>query len=96
MIKDGIELLKNGYFIVIFFEGMRSKGGEVGEFKVGSFYLVVKLGVVILFVILDGIYKMFEVNGNCMKLVYVIVIIFKLIIFEDYVNMDIKELMKYI
>ena len=59
--------MKNGHSIVIFPEGTRSKGGEVGEFKAGSFHLAVKSGVAILPVTLDGTYKMFEANGNRMK-----------------------------
>ncbi|MDR4369479.1 1-acyl-sn-glycerol-3-phosphate acyltransferase, partial [Bacillus cereus] len=47
-IKDGIELLKTGNSIVLFPAGTRSKGGEVGEFKAGSFHLAVKSGVAIL------------------------------------------------
>ena len=94
-IKDGIELLKNGHSIVNFPEGTRSKGGEVGEFKAGSFHLAVKSGVAILPVTLDGTYKMFEANGNRMKPAHATVTISKPITPEDYANMDIKELTKH-
>lgn len=94
-IKDGIELLKNGHSIVIFPEGTRSKGGEMGEFKAGSFHLAVKAGVAILPVTLEGTYKMFEENGNRMKPAQATVTISKPITPEQYASMDVKELTQY-
>ena len=94
-IKDGIELLKNGHSIVIFPEGTRSKGGEMGEFKAGSFHLAVKSGVAILPVTLNGTYKMFEANGNRMKPAHATVTISKPITPEQYASMDVKELTQY-
>ncbi|AIK36232.1 lysophospholipid acyltransferase family protein [Bacillus pseudomycoides] len=94
-IKDGIELLKNGHSIVIFPEGTRSKGREMGEFKAGSFHLAVKAGVAILPVTVDGTYKMFEANGNRMKPAHATVTISKPITPEQYASMDIKELTQY-
>ncbi|PFA23019.1 MULTISPECIES: lysophospholipid acyltransferase family protein [Bacillus cereus group] len=94
-IKDGIELLKNGHSIVIFPEGTRSKGGEMGEFKAGSFHLAIKAGVAILPVTLEGTYKMFEENGNRMKPAQATVTISKPITPEQYASMDVKELTQY-
>ncbi|KEK25109.1 lysophospholipid acyltransferase family protein [Bacillus gaemokensis] len=94
-IKDGIGFLKNGHSIVIFPEGTRSKGGEMGEFKAGSFHLAVKSGVAILPVTLDGTYKMFEANGNQMKPAHATVTISKPITPEQYASMDVKELTQY-
>ncbi|WP_018782138.1 MULTISPECIES: lysophospholipid acyltransferase family protein [Bacillus] len=94
-IKDGIELLKNGHSIVIFPEGTRSKGREMGEFKAGSFHLAVKAGVAILPVTVDGTYKMFEANGNRMKPAHATVTISKPITPEQYASMDIKELTQH-
>ncbi|PHE81861.1 1-acyl-sn-glycerol-3-phosphate acyltransferase [Bacillus pseudomycoides] len=94
-IKDGIELLKNGHSIVIFPEGTRSKAGEMGEFKAGSFHLAVKAGVAILPVTVDGTYKMFETNGNRMKPAHATVTISKPITPEQYASMDIKELTQH-
>ncbi|WP_410982406.1 lysophospholipid acyltransferase family protein [Bacillus cereus] len=94
-IKDGIELLKNGHSIVIFPEGTRSKGGEMGDFKAGSFHLAVKSGVAILPVTLDGTYKMFEENGNRMKPAQATVTISKPITPEQYAGVDVKELTQY-
>ena len=39
MIKDGINKLKEQHSLLIFPEGSRSKGGEMQEFKAGSFKL---------------------------------------------------------
>ncbi|WP_088292704.1 lysophospholipid acyltransferase family protein [Bacillus mycoides] len=94
-IKDGIELLESGHSIVIFPEGTRSKGGEIGEFKAGSFHLAVKSGVSILPVTLDGTYKMFEANGNRMKPAHAILTISKPITPEEYASMDAKELTQH-
>ncbi|MDM5154793.1 lysophospholipid acyltransferase family protein [Bacillus sp. DX1.1] len=94
-IKDGIEFLKQGHSIVIFPEGTRSKGNEMGEFKAGSFHLAVKAGVAILPVTVNGTYKMFEANGNRMKPANATITISKPITAEQYESMDIKELTKY-
>ncbi|MFL0248511.1 lysophospholipid acyltransferase family protein [Candidatus Clostridium stratigraminis] len=53
-INKGAELLKQGYSMVIFPEGTRSKTGEIGEFKAGSFKLAVKSGVSIVPVAISG------------------------------------------
>ena len=94
-IKDGIERLKSGHSIVIFPEGTRSKGGEIGDFKAGSFHLAVKSGVAILPVTLDGTYKMFEANGNRMKPAHATITISKPITPEQYASMDVKELTQH-
>lgn len=41
-INRGVEYLKDGYSMVIFPEGTRSKTGEIGEFKKGSLKLATK------------------------------------------------------
>jgi len=67
VIVDGIKLLKEGYSLVIFPEGTRSKGGPLGEFKAGSFKLAVKAKVPIVPVTIDGSYKIMEANNNKIK-----------------------------
>ena len=59
-IKEGAEKLKNGYSLIIFPEGTRSHGSEMGEFKPGSFKLATKAGVPIVPVTVNGTYHMFE------------------------------------
>lgn len=61
-INEGVENLKNGYSMVIFPEGTRSKGPSIGEFKKGSLKLALKSGVPIVPVAIDGSYKLREGN----------------------------------
>lgn len=66
-INEGISNLKNGYSMVIFPEGTRSKGAEMSEFKKGSLRLATKAKVPIVPVTIDGSYKILEANGNMIK-----------------------------
>jgi len=66
-INEGIDNLKNGYSMVIFPEGTRSKCDKVGEFKKGSMKLGLKAGVLIVPITLNGTYKAFEGNNNRVK-----------------------------
>lgn len=66
-IVEGTKLLKNGYSMVIFPEGTRSKGGHLGEFKAGSFKLATKSKCPIVPVTIDGTYKLLEANNNWIK-----------------------------
>lgn len=59
-IKEGAELLKNGYSLIIFPEGTRSHSSEMADFKPGSFKLATKAGVPIVPVTINGSYHMFE------------------------------------
>lgn len=62
-IDEGIQLIEKGFSLMIFPEGTRSKGPEMGEFKRGAFKLAVKPGVPIVPVSVNGSYKMFEETG---------------------------------
>lgn len=66
-IVEGIKILKQGYSLVIFPEGTRSKSNKLGEFKAGSFKLATKPRVPIIPVTLNGTYKLMEGNGNIIK-----------------------------
>jgi 1-acyl-sn-glycerol-3-phosphate acyltransferase len=57
---EAVDTIKNGYSMVIFPEGTRSKGGPVIDFKPGSFKLAYKSGVPILPVTIDGTFRLFE------------------------------------
>ncbi|MFX3625286.1 MAG: lysophospholipid acyltransferase family protein [Ectobacillus sp.] len=94
-IKQGIELLKGGHSLVIFPEGTRSKNGEIGEFKTGSFHLATKSGVPILPVTISGTYNISEANGFWFKPARVTVTISEPIYEEQYKEMDIKELAQH-
>lgn len=76
-INEGAEILKNGYSMVIFPEGTRSKGTDVNEFKKGSMKLGIKSGVPIVPVSIDGSYKIYEGNGNRIKPALIKVVIDK-------------------
>lgn len=62
-ILEGIRLLKSGHSMVVFPEGTRSKGEQMGEFKAGSFKLATKSKVPIIPVTIDGSYKIMEGNS---------------------------------
>jgi 1-acyl-sn-glycerol-3-phosphate acyltransferase len=94
-IRDGIQLLKDGHSLVIFPEGTRSKGKEIGEFKTGSFHLAVKSGVPILPVTVNGTYNILEANGNRVKPAHVTLTVSEPIYEEQYKDMELKELAAY-
>jgi 1-acyl-sn-glycerol-3-phosphate acyltransferase len=56
-INQGVQYLKEGYSMVIFPEGTRSGGVEIGEFKAGSFKLATKSGVPIVPIAINGSYN---------------------------------------
>ncbi|MEA3319143.1 MAG: lysophospholipid acyltransferase family protein [Bacillota bacterium] len=59
-IKDGIETLKKGHSLVIFPEGTRSKGNEMGEFKKGGLRLATDSKVPVVPITISGSYKIME------------------------------------
>ena len=63
-IQDAIETVKEGYSLVIFPEGTRSRGDDMGEFKAGSFKLPVKAGAPIIPVTIDGTWHLLEEKGH--------------------------------
>jgi 1-acyl-sn-glycerol-3-phosphate acyltransferase len=62
-IINGIKNLKEGYSMVIFPEGTRSKGDKMSQFKAGSFKLASKSKCPIIPVTMNGSYKIME-HGN--------------------------------
>lgn len=63
-IDKGVRHLKNGYSLVIFPEGTRSKSRQIGNFKPGSLKLGTRSGVPIVPVTVDGTYRMFEEHNR--------------------------------
>lgn len=59
-ISQAIKNVKNGINMVVFPEGSRSKGGPVGDFKLGSFRIALKSKAVIVPITIDGTYKLME------------------------------------
>lgn len=74
-IIEGIKLLKQGHSLVIFPEGTRSKGDQMGEFKSASFKLATKPGVPIVPITIDGSYKLMEEGHNHIRKGHVILTI---------------------
>ncbi|MGH4052418.1 MAG: lysophospholipid acyltransferase family protein [Clostridium sp.] len=66
-ISEGVENLKNGYSMLIFPEGTRSKSNNMGEFKKGSMRLAIKAGVPIVPVTIYDTYKAMEGNNGKIK-----------------------------
>lgn len=62
-IEEGIALLHNGFSLVIFPEGTRSRGPKMGEFRKGSLRLATKSGVPVVPVTLNGTYHVYEDLG---------------------------------
>ncbi|MBQ9014865.1 MAG: 1-acyl-sn-glycerol-3-phosphate acyltransferase [Firmicutes bacterium] len=62
-IKEGVALIEQGFSLVIFPEGTRSKGPVPGPFMKGSLKLATKPGVPIVPVSMNGTYKMYEQIG---------------------------------
>lgn len=60
----GVETVKQGYSLVIFPEGHRSKGGSVQKFKPGSFKLAFRSEAPIVPVTIDGTWHLFEEKGK--------------------------------
>jgi len=63
-IQQAQKSLESGQSMVIFPEGTRSKGREIGAFKPGSLKLAQKAGVPILPVAIDGSYHLYEERGR--------------------------------
>lgn len=59
-IKDGIATLKKGHSLVIFPEGTRSKGDEMGEFKKGGLRLATDSKVPVVPITISGSYRIME------------------------------------
>ena len=73
--NTGVDYLKKGFSLVIFPEGTRSQGPEMGEFKAGSFKLATKAKVPVVPVTLNGTYHLIEETGVLTKGVHVDMVI---------------------
>ncbi|ERI93890.1 Acyltransferase [Clostridiales bacterium oral taxon 876 str. F0540] len=77
-IIEGVENLKKGYSMVIYPEGTRSQGPNMGEFKKGAMKLATKAGVPIVPVTINNTYEIFEAQkGKKVKASKVDIIISK-------------------
>ena len=62
-ILEGISYIEQGFSLLIFPEGTRSKGGPMKEFKKGSLKLALKPEVPIVPITINGTWKCFERQG---------------------------------
>lgn len=62
--KDGVKLVKEGYNLVIFPEGTRSRGPVPGDFKQGSFRLGIQAKAPLVPVAVSGTYHVYEETGS--------------------------------
>lgn len=62
-ISRGVDNIKQGFSMLIFPEGTRSKSSEMGEFKPGAMKLATKPKVPIVPISIDGTYHGFEETG---------------------------------
>lgn len=88
-ISEGVNMIKDGYSLVIFPEGTRSRGGQMGEFKPGSLKLATKAKTVVVPLTINGSYKMYEEPGQITKNVTIEITVHKPV---DTSQMDRKEL----
>lgn len=91
-IKEGIKLLKEGYSLVIFPEGTRSKDGTLMEFKQGSLKLATKSGVPIVPVTIKGAKDIMPRGKLVIRPTNVEIIISKPIFMDDDIAKDSKAL----
>ncbi len=91
-INEAIGFIKKGHSMVIFPEGTRSKGDNMGEFKAGSFKLATKTNAPIVPVTIDGSYKLKERNNGRIKPDTVNVYIHKPIYMENISNEEKEHL----
>ena len=66
-INEGVRYLKDGFSLVIFPEGTRSQGGDMIDFKPGSFKLATKARVPIVPISIEGSYHVYEETGIIKK-----------------------------
>lgn len=62
-LKEAAGLLRQGYSMVIFPEGTRSRGDQVGPFKTGAFRVASMTGTPIVPLCIDGSYRVMEAHG---------------------------------
>ncbi|WP_010097237.1 lysophospholipid acyltransferase family protein [Ornithinibacillus scapharcae] len=93
-INQGIENLKEGYSLVVFPEGTRSRGESLHEFKPGSLRLATKAQVPIVPVTINGTYRMLEEGKGKIQGSSVSMVIHDPILPEDYEPLKSADLAK--
>lgn len=91
-INEGIELLTQGFSLVVFPEGTRSKKLEMGEFRKGSLRLATKTEVPIIPFTIKGSYRFFEEKEHVQKGISMKMIIHPMVKTSGLSKTEIKEL----
>ena len=89
-LQDATDLLKAGFSLTIFPEGTRSRGGEMAEFKPGSFKFAEKAKVPVLPVTVDGGWHLLE-EKNSYQPCRVRITFHPLVHYEDMTRAEQKE-----
>lgn len=92
VIIEGVKLIKQGHNLVIFPEGTRAKGYEMGEFKDGAFRLATKANAPIVPVSINDTYRIMEANDDKIKGRTVRLFIHEPIETKDLTKEEIQEL----
>ena len=85
-------LKEEGRSFIIFPEGTRSRGDQMGEFKSGGFKVAAKTGAPIVPVAIDGSYRLMEANGMWIRPAQVTVTILPPIATNELSREEIREL----
>ena len=83
-IRDGAQKLKDGHSVLVFPEGTRNRGKEIGEFKAGSLRLAKDSKVPIVPFVIKGTAELLENNNNRIKPAKVKLVILPAITSEQY------------
>lgn len=90
--QRAVEAVRNGWSMVIFPEGTRSRSAEMREFKKGSMKLPVRANVPIVPISIDGTYKVYEGNGSMIGSADITLTISPPILPKDYAGMGTAQL----
>jgi len=91
-IDEGIDLINNGFSLLIFPEGERSRCSNMNEFKKGSLRLATKPGVPVVPITIDGAYHVFEEFGYVQQNVPIKVVIHPAIETKDLAKSEANNL----
>ena len=92
IINEGVDYLKQGFSLVIFPEGTRSRSSKLGEFKPGSFKLATKARVPVVPVTLNGGYRTYEERGAVTKGCHIDFMVHEPILTKDMSRQELAEL----